>query len=189
MQFRNQTPMPAQEPRTPRRCAITRRGLIAASLVAGASIPFARGPVFAQESGAAGAIEVPANAVAWLKYNLNSASSEQFMGIPGAGERMTREFEEYRPYTTIGQYHGEIGKYISPEEVAALEQYLYVPVDPGQADTDTLQQLPGVSAEIAQALEDGGPYDSADAFLSALAALISPELADAATSYVQADGA
>ena len=32
------------------------------------------------------------------------------MGIPGAGDRMTREFEEYRPYTSIGQFRGEIGE-------------------------------------------------------------------------------
>jgi hypothetical protein len=81
---------------------------------------------------------------------------------------MMREFEEYRPYTSIGQFRGEIGKYVSPEEVAAFETYLFVPVDPEQADADTLQQLPGVTADIANTLISGRPYGSAQAFIDAL---------------------
>jgi len=179
----------ASVPRNSRQDAITRRGLIAASLGAGLTIPFGRGVTFAQESAPAGAIAAPENAVARLKYNLNTASSEQFMGVPGAGERLTREFEEYRPYTSIGQFRGELGKYISPEEVAALEEYLFVPVDPNAADAGTLQQLPGVSAETAQTLIAGRPYDAPDAFLTAVGALVAPELVAAAETFLAPDAA
>ena len=34
--------------------------------------------------------------------NLNDASSEDFATIPGMTRRMVREFEEYRPYTSMG---------------------------------------------------------------------------------------
>jgi radical SAM superfamily enzyme with C-terminal helix-hairpin-helix motif len=119
-----------------------------------------------------------------VKYNLNTASTEQLQGIPGAGERMTREFEEYRPYTSIGQFRAEIGKYVSPEDVAAFERYLFVPVAPGEADPDTLQQLPGVNADVAQTLDAEGPFATIESFLAALETTIAPELATFAKTYV-----
>jgi hypothetical protein len=33
--------------------------------------------------------------------------------IPGTGKRMLREFLEYRPYKSLGQFHKEIGKYVN----------------------------------------------------------------------------
>lgn len=165
---------------------LARRTLLVAA--AGAGISLRLGSIArAQETGTPAALSVPANAVAWPKYNLNSASSEQFMGIPGAGERFTREFEEYRPYASIGQFRGEIGKYVSPEEVAAFEAYTFVPVDPNQADTDTLQQLPGVTADVADALIAGRPYDSAQTFLAALGQHAPAELVAAAGTFLAPD--
>ena len=175
------------EPRIeqPHRSVMSRRGLLIASLGAAVALRFGGSVVLAQEPVASAEPQaVPTNAVAWPKYNLNAASTEQFMSIPGTGERMTREFEEYRPYTSIGQFRAEIGKYVSPEEVAAFERYLFVPVDPSQVDPDTMQQLPGVNADVAQSLADAGPYDSVDAFLSALGNAVAPELAAAAVAYV-----
>jgi DNA uptake protein ComE-like DNA-binding protein len=53
--------------------------------------------------------------------NLNNASSEDFMTIPGMTERMVHEFEEYRPYTSMEQFRREIGKYVDEVEVARLD--------------------------------------------------------------------
>jgi DNA uptake protein ComE-like DNA-binding protein len=167
---------------------MSRREVLAASLGAGLALRLSGSAVLAREPVApAETIAVPENAVVWPKYNLNTASSEQFMSIPGAGDRMTREFEEYRPYTSIGQFRGEIGKYVSPQEVAAFEAYLFVPVDPNQADAETLQQLPGVTAEIADALVAGRPYDSREAFLTALGAQAAAELVSAAATFLAPD--
>ena len=60
----------------------------------------------------------------FVPLNLNTASAEDFMTIPGVGERMTHEFMEYRPYSTIEQFRREIGKYVDDDEVARLERYL-----------------------------------------------------------------
>src|SRR5829696_7057677 len=155
---------------------MSRREVLVASLGAGLALRLGGSAVLAQESAAAAeTIAVPDNAVAWPKYNLNTASSEQFMSIPGAGDRMTREFEEYRPYASIGQFRGEIGKYVSPQEVAAFEAYLFVPVDPNQADAETLQQLPGVNADVAQTLSAEGPFTTIESFLATLDTTITPE--------------
>lgn len=94
---------------------------------------------------------------------------------------MVREFLEYRPYISIRQFRQEIGKYVSAEQVAAYEQYVYVPVDVNNADSVTLQQLPGIDATIAEQLVAGRLYASNEAFLAALAPLVSAaELAQAA---------
>jgi hypothetical protein len=56
------------------------------------------------------------------KLNLNTASANDFLtGIPGMGNKMVREFEEYRPCRSIQQFRREIGKYVKPEQVAENE--------------------------------------------------------------------
>jgi DNA uptake protein ComE-like DNA-binding protein len=64
----------------------------------------------------------------FVPINLNTATDEEIMLIPGVGNRMLREFKEYRPYTALAQFHREIGKYVDNTELARLEQYVFVPV-------------------------------------------------------------
>jgi DNA uptake protein ComE-like DNA-binding protein len=172
------------------RLAIDRRRLIVAAAGAGLVLRVGGAATLAQTATApADPSAIPTGAVAWLKYNLNSASSEQLQGIPRAGDRMTREFEEYRPYTSIGQFRAELGKYISPEEVAAFAAYLFVPVDVNQADADTMQQLPGLTPDAVQALTASRPYADPNAFLTALDEHVAPELAAAAKTLLAPDAA
>ncbi len=60
----------------------------------------------------------------WIPANLNDASGEAFMLIPGMTDRMVHEFEEYRPYPDMDQFRREIGKYVDEAEVARLERYV-----------------------------------------------------------------
>ncbi len=60
----------------------------------------------------------------FIPMNLNAASSDDFMTIPGMTPRMVHEFEEYRPYTSMEQFRREIGKYVDDDEVARLESYV-----------------------------------------------------------------
>jgi len=64
----------------------------------------------------------------FVPINLNTATDEEILLIPGVGNRMLREFKEYRPYTALAQFHREIGKYVDDKELARLEQYVFVPV-------------------------------------------------------------
>ena len=64
----------------------------------------------------------------FVPINLNTATDEEILLIPGVGNRMLREFKEYRPYTALAQFHREIGKYVDDTELARLEQYVFVPV-------------------------------------------------------------
>jgi DNA uptake protein ComE-like DNA-binding protein len=123
------------------------------------------------------------------KLNLNTATAEDFLTIPNVGQRMVREFMEYRPYTSIQQFRREIGKYVDAAQVAEYEKYVYVPVSPNDADAATLQQLPGVDQATADKLIAARPYDSGDAFLKQLARYVTPEQLTVAGAYVAAQGA
>src|SRR5262245_3969713 len=59
----------------------------------------------------------------FVPIDLNKASDADILTIPGLGNRMLREFKEYRPYDGIERFRREIGKYVSKEEVARLERY------------------------------------------------------------------
>jgi DNA uptake protein ComE-like DNA-binding protein len=60
----------------------------------------------------------------FVPINLNTASDEDILSIPGLGPRMLREFKEYRPYRNIEQFRREIGKYVDAKEIARLERYV-----------------------------------------------------------------
>lgn len=60
----------------------------------------------------------------FIPINLNTASDEDILSIPGVGPRMLREFKEYRPYDNIERFRREIGKYVNEREVARLERYV-----------------------------------------------------------------
>jgi DNA uptake protein ComE-like DNA-binding protein len=62
----------------------------------------------------------------FVPVNLNSGTDAEILLIPGIGNRMLREFKEYRPYTAIEQFRREIGKYVTKEEVARLERYVVI---------------------------------------------------------------
>lgn len=64
----------------------------------------------------------------FVPINLNTAADEEILLIPGVGNRMMKEFKEYRPYTALAQFHREIGKYVDNTELARLEQYVFAPL-------------------------------------------------------------
>lgn len=105
--------------------------------------------------------------------NLNTGTDEEILAIPGLNDRMLREFKEYRPYGSILQFRQEIGKYVDESQVAEWEKYVFVPIDVNNADTETLQQLPGVDDAIAQKLIDGRDFADNAAFLALLKTLVS----------------
>ena len=62
----------------------------------------------------------------FIPVNLNTATDEDILSIPGAGARMVREFKEYRPWKTQQQFEKEIGKYVNAREVARLWRYVVI---------------------------------------------------------------
>ncbi|HEX9385847.1 MAG TPA: hypothetical protein VF918_05965 [Anaerolineales bacterium] len=124
----------------------------------------------------------PANVT---KVNLNTASGDDFVAaVPGLGNRMVREFMEYRPYISIQQFRQEIGKYVDEAQVAEYEKYVYVPIAINGSDSETLQQIPGFTADEAASLISARPFESTDAFLSKLSEYVSADELEIAKTYL-----
>lgn len=118
--------------------------------------------------------------------NLNTATAEQLMTIPGMNNRMVREFFEYRPYISILQFRREIGKYVDAAQVAEYEKYVYVPINVDEVDAATLKQIPGVDDKVAGDLIAARPYGSNEAFLEKLAMYLSADQVAYAKNYLEA---
>jgi len=119
------------------------------------------------------------------KVNLNTATGDDFIAaIPGLGNRMVREFMEYRPYISIQQFRQEIGKYVDDTQVADYEKYVYVPIAINDSDSETLQQIPGLTADEAASLISARPFASTDDFLTKLSEYISADELEIAKTYL-----
>lgn len=138
------------------------------------------------------ATPAPANATpsagaSGAKLNLNTVSADELLNsLPNFGNRMVREFQEYRPYISIEQFRREIGKYVDDAQVAEYEKYVYVPISANEADAATLQQIPGLEAAEAATLIAARPFATNEAFLTALSAYVSADELALAESYLAA---
>ena len=100
----------------------------------------------------------------FIPINLNTASEEEILLVPGVGKRMAHEFEEYRPYSAIAQWRREMGKYVDDTEVARMEQYVFVPIDLNTATEEEILAIPGVGKRMAHEFEEYRPYSSMEQF-------------------------
>ncbi len=101
----------------------------------------------------------------FVPINLNIAPEAELLMVPGAGPRMAHEFDEYRPYDGgLVEFRREIGKYVDDHEVARLEQYVFVPLDPNTASRDELLTIPGVGDRMAHEFEEYRPWRSIGQF-------------------------
>jgi DNA uptake protein ComE-like DNA-binding protein len=98
---------------------------------------------------------------AFVPINLNTATAEEILLVPGAGRRMTHEFAEYRPWKTYAQFDREIGKYVGAEATARLAQYTFIPMNANTASAADLQTIPGVASTVVQAIQAGRPFKTA----------------------------
>ena len=100
----------------------------------------------------------------FIQINLNSASDEEILLIPGVEQRMLREFKENRPYRTIGQFRKEIGKYVDQKEVARLEQYVFVPINLNTASDEDILTIPGMGKRMLREFKEYRPYTNIEQF-------------------------
>jgi DNA uptake protein ComE-like DNA-binding protein len=94
----------------------------------------------------------------WIPIDLNDVSDEEVLLIPGVGERMRHEFEEYRPYAGLAEFQREIGKYVDDEELAHLAQYVYVRIDLNTASDEAILSIPGVGSRMLHEFDEYRPY-------------------------------
>ena len=100
----------------------------------------------------------------FVPLNLNTASKEEFKMVPGVGDKMAHEFEEYRPYKKIDQFRREMGKYVDDAEIARYEKYVFVPIDLNTATDEEIMAIPGVGKKMLREFKEYRPYVSIEQF-------------------------
>jgi len=100
----------------------------------------------------------------FLPINLNTASRDEILLVPGLGARMAHEFEEYRPYRSMAQFRKEMGKYVDDKEVARLEQYVFVPINLNTASDEDILSIPGLGKRMLHEFKEYRPYKSIEQF-------------------------
>ena len=100
----------------------------------------------------------------FIPIDLNTASDPEIHLIPDMSDRMTHEFEEYRPYTSLVQFRQEMGKYVDEAEVARLEQFVFVPLDLNSASEEEFAGVPGAGDRMVREFLEYRPYESMEQF-------------------------
>ena len=101
---------------------------------------------------------------AFVHINLNTATREEILLVPGAGARMAREFAEYRPWRTWGQFDKEIGKYVNAQETARLAQYCFIPVNLNTATDEDILSIPGAGKRMVREFKEYRPWKTMEQF-------------------------
>ena len=101
---------------------------------------------------------------AFVHINLNTATREEIILIPGAGNRMAREFAEYRPWRNFVQFDKEIGKYVGPAETARLAQYGFIPINLKSATDEDILSIPGLGPRMLREFKEYRPYRTMEQF-------------------------
>ena len=97
---------------------------------------------------------------AFIHINLNTATPDEILLVPGAGKRMVREFAEYRPWKSWAQFDKEIGKYVGADGAARLAQYCFIPVNLNTATDEDILSIPGAGPRMVREFKEYRPWKS-----------------------------
>ena len=106
---------------------------------------------------------------AFVHINLNTATREEIVLIPRAGNRMAREFAEYRPWRNFAQFNKEIGKYVGAAETARLAQYGFIPINLNTASDEDILSIPGLGPRMLHEFKEYRPYRTIEQFRKEIA--------------------
>jgi DNA uptake protein ComE-like DNA-binding protein len=95
---------------------------------------------------------------AFIHVNLNTGTRDEIVLIPGAGNRMAREFAEYRPWKSWAQFDKEIGKYVDQAETDRLKQYVFIPVNLNTASDEDILSIPGAGPRMVREFKEYRPW-------------------------------
>src|SRR6185503_2778016 len=105
---------------------------------------------------------------AFIHVNLNTATSEEFLLVPGSSKKWAHEFEQYRLWTSCAPLEKEIGKYTTPRNDTALldkfKQYLFIPVDLNKATDPDILSIPGAGAKMVHEFKEYRPWKTKQQF-------------------------
>jgi DNA uptake protein ComE-like DNA-binding protein len=101
---------------------------------------------------------------AFIHVNLNTGTTAEILLIPGAGQKMAREFAEYRPWTSWAQFDKEISKYVGQPATDKLKQFVFIPIKLNKATDDDILSIPGIGSRMLREFKEYRPWTSKEQF-------------------------
>ncbi len=112
---------------------------------------------------------------AFVHLNLNTATGPEILLVPRIAKRMTREFEEYRPWINFAQFDKEIGKYVDATEVARLKQYTFIPMDLNIATDEQFKTIPHLPGNMLREFKEYRPWKTKEQFDREIGKYVGPK--------------
>ena len=121
---------------------------------------------------------------AFVHINLNTATGDEILLVPGAGKRMVHEFAEYRPWKSWAQFDKEIGKYVGADATAKLAQYCFIPVNLNTATDADILTIPGAGPRMVREFKEYRPWKSWAQFDKEISKYVGQKETDRLKRYV-----
>jgi DNA uptake protein ComE-like DNA-binding protein len=112
---------------------------------------------------------------AFVHINLNTATRDEILLIPGIAQKMAHEFDEYRPWKTWAQFDKEIGKYVGKEETDRLKQYVFIRVNLNTATDDDIMSIPGAGQKMVREFKEYRPWKTKEQFDKEIGKYVGPK--------------
>jgi DNA uptake protein ComE-like DNA-binding protein len=124
---------------------------------------------------------------AFVHINLNTATPEEILLVPGAGKRMVHEFAEYRPWKSYAQFEKEIGKYVGAERTAQLAQYTFIPIRLNTATDADILTIPNAGPRMVREFKEYRPWKTKEQFIKEIGKYVGAKEAERMWRYVIID--
>ena len=112
---------------------------------------------------------------AFVHLNLNTATRDEILLVPGIAQKMAHEFDEYRPWKTWAQFDKEIGKYVGKEETDRLKQYVFIPVNLNTATDEDIMSIPGAGQKMVHEFKEYRPWKTKEQFDKEIGKYVGPK--------------
>jgi DNA uptake protein ComE-like DNA-binding protein len=124
---------------------------------------------------------------AFVHINLNTATPQEILLVPGAGKRMVHEFDEYRPWRNYAQFAKEIGKYVGADGAAQLAQYTFIPVRLNTASDEDILSIPNAGPRMVREFKEYRPWKTKEQFIKEIGKYVGAKEAERLWRYVVID--
>lgn len=124
---------------------------------------------------------------AFVHINLNTATPDEILLVPGAGKRMVHEFDEYRPWKSYAQFAKEIGKYVGVDGAARLAQYTFIPIRLNTASDEDFLTIPGVGKRMVGEFKEYRPWKTREQFVKEIGKYVNEKEVQRLWRYVVID--
>lgn len=100
----------------------------------------------------------------FVQIDLNTATDDELLLIPGFGPGLLGELKQHRPYRALGQFRRELSKHVDPVEMTRLEQYVFVPINLNTATDADILSIPGLGQRMLNEFKEYRPYRTIQQF-------------------------